>query len=149
MDKQPAAAPQFKRRTIFVKKRLQLRYMSLIILSVLAGLLIMSFELTFTLNEIFDRYPVLLQPLYDHFPALAYGFIYKIVIYVIFVILISAILSHKMAGPVYRFEQTCKAIAKGDFSQRVHLRKGDQLTELQDEFNKMMDRVEEELKKKK
>lgn len=149
MDKQPAAAPQFKRRTIFVKKRLQLRYMSLIILSVLAGLLIMSFELTFTLSEIFDRYPVLLQPLYDHFPALAYGFIYKIVIYVIFVILISAILSHKMAGPVYRFEQTCKAIAKGDFSQRVHLRKGDQLTELQDEFNKMMDRVEEELKKKK
>ena len=53
-----------------------------------------------------------------------------------------------MAGPVYRFEQTCKAIAKGDFSQRVHLRQDDQLMELQDEFNKMMDRVEEELKKK-
>ena len=69
--------------------------------------------------------------------------------YVIFVILISAIVSHKMAGPVYRFEQTCKAIAKGDFSQRVHLRKGDQLTDLQDEFNNMMDRVEEEIKKSK
>ena len=54
-----------------------------------------------------------------------------------------------MAGPVYRFEQTCKAIAKGDFSQRVRLRKGDQLTELQDEFNKMMDKVEEEVSKKK
>ena len=54
-----------------------------------------------------------------------------------------------MAGPVYRFEQTCKAIAKGDFSQRVHLRKGDQLTDLQDEFNNMMDRVEEEIKKSK
>ena len=54
-----------------------------------------------------------------------------------------------MAGPVYRFEQTCKAIAKGDFSQRVHLRKGDQLIELQDEFNKMMDRVEAEIHKNK
>lgn len=149
MDKQRAAnAPQFKRRTIFVKKNLQFRYMTLIVLSVLAGLLIMAFELTFTLNDIFDKYPVLLQPLYDNFPSIAYGFIYKIVIYVVFVVLISAILSHKMAGPVYRFEQTCKAIAKGDFSQRVHLRKGDQLTELQDEFNKMMDRVEAELKKK-
>ena len=63
--------------------------------------------------------------------------------------LISAILSHKMAGPVYRFEQTCKAIAKGDFSQRVHLRKGDQLMELQDEFNKMMDRVEAEINQNK
>ncbi len=151
MNQQQPAPPstQFKRRTIFIKKKLQFSYMTLIILSVLAGLLIMAFELTFTLNDIFDQYPVLLQPLYDHFPTLAYGFIYKIIIYVIFVILISAIVSHKMAGPIYRFEQTCKAIAKGDFSQRVHLRKGDQLTDLQDEFNKMMDRVEEEIKKNK
>ena len=140
---------QFKRRTIFVKKKLQLRYMALIILSVLAGLLIMAYELTFTLNEVFDHYPVLLQPLYDHFPSLAYSFIYKLIIYVVFIVLISAILSHKMAGPVYRFEQTCKAIAKGDFSQRVRLRKGDQLMELQEEFNKMMDRVEAEIKKNK
>ena len=124
MNQQQPAPPstQFKRRTIFIKKKLQFSYMTLIILSVLAGLLIMAFELTFTLNDIFDQYPVLLQPLYDHFPTLAYGFIYKIIIYVIFVILISAIVSHKMAGPIYRFEQTCKAIAKGDFSQRVHLR---------------------------
>lgn len=146
---QPASNSQFKRRTIFIKKKLQLRYMALIILSVLSGLLIMAYELTFTLNEAFDKYPVLLQPLYDHFPTLAYSFIYKLLIYIVFVVLISAILSHKMAGPVYRFEQTCKAIAKGDFSKRVHLRKGDQLTELQDAFNQMMDRVEAEIKKNK
>ena len=77
--------------------------MALIVLSVLVGLLIMSFELTFTLNEIFDHYPVLLQPLYDHFPTIAYSFIYKIIIYIVFVILISSILSHKMSGPFYRF----------------------------------------------
>ena len=150
MENQPNTPPknQFKRRTIFIKKNLQFRYMTLIIVSVLAGLSIMAFELTFTLDEVFDRHPVLLQPLYDHFPALAYGFLYKIAIYIVFVVLISAILSHRMAGPVYRFEQTCKAIAKGDFSQRVRLRKGDQFMELQDEFNKMMDRVEEEIKKK-
>ena len=146
---QPTGTSSFKRRTIFIKKKLQLRYMALIVLSVVSGLLIMVYELTFTLNEVFDKYPVLLQPLYDYFPTLAYSFIYKLLIYITFVILISAILSHKMAGPVYRFEQTCKAVAKGDFSQRVHLRKGDQLMELQEEFNKMMDRVEAEIKKNK
>lgn len=151
----PQQAPQneynnrFKRRTIFIKKNLQLRYMMLIIISVLSGLAIMTFELTATLNDLFDNYPVLIQPLYDEFLPIAASFFYKIAIYLLFVILISAILSHKMAGPVYRFEQTCKAIAKGDFSQRVRLRKGDQLTELQDEFNKMMDKVEEEVSKKK
>ena len=139
----------FQRRTIFIKKKLQLRYMALIILSVLCGLAIMTFELTATLNDLFDQYPVLVQPIYDQFIPIAASFFYKIAIYLLFVVLISAILSHKMAGPVYRFEQTCKAIAKGDFSQRVHLRQGDQLTELQDEFNKMMDRVEAEINKNK
>ena len=75
-------------------------------------------------------------------------YFYKISIYVLLVIIISAIVSHRMAGPVYRFEQTCKQIAKGDFSQRVHLRKGDQLTELQQEFNTMMDEIEKRLNEK-
>jgi len=146
MEKTPQKS--FHRRTIFIKKKLQIRYMLLICLSVLCGLTIMTMELTLTFNELFDSYPILMQPLYDAFLPILSNFFYKIAIYILFVILISAILSHKMAGPIYRFEQTCKAIAKGDFSQRVHLRKGDQFVELQEEFNKMMDRVEAELKSK-
>ena len=143
---QPKTSVQ--RRTIFIKKGLQLRYMLLITVSVLCGLAIMALELTATLNDLFDAYPVLVQPIYDEFIPIISSFFYKISIYILFVIIISAILSHKMAGPVYRFEQTCKAIAKGDFSQRVHLRKGDRLQELQEEFNKMMDVVEERIKNK-
>lgn len=139
---------QFQRRTIFIKKNLQIRYMALIIISVLCGLAIMTLELTATISDLFDAYPVLMQPIYDEFIPIISDFFYKISIYVLFVVLISAVLSHKMAGPVYRFEQTCKAIAKGDFSQRIHLRKGDQFTELQDEFNKMMDVVESRINNK-
>lgn len=141
--------PSPRRSTIFIKKNLQLRYMVLIILSVLCGLAIMTFELTATLSDLFDTYPVLIQPIYDEFIPIAASFFYKIAIYLLFVVVISAFLSHKMAGPVYRFEQACKAIAKGDFSQRVRLRKGDQFIELQDEFNAMMDRVEQEINKAK
>ncbi len=141
--------PNFNRRTIFIKKNLQIRYMMLMIMSVLCGLAIMTFELSATLNDLFDKYPVLVQPIYDQFLPVAASFFYKIAIYLLFVVIISAILSHKMAGPVYRFEQTCKAIAKGDYSQRVHLRKGDQMMELQDEFNKMMDHIEADIKKQK
>jgi len=123
--------------------------MLLIIFSVLCGLAIMTLELTATLNDLFDAYPVLVQPIYDEFIPIAASFFYKVSIYLLFVVLISAILSHKMAGPVYRFEETCKEIANGDFSKRVHLRKGDNFMELQDEFNKMMDRVEAEINKNK
>ncbi len=138
----------FQRRTIFIKKNLQIRYMVLMVACVLCGLAIMGLELTATLNDLFDDYPVLVQPIYDEFIPIVSSFFYKIAIYVLLVIIISAIVSHRMAGPVYRFEQTCKEIAKGDFSQRVHLRKGDQLTELQQAFNTMMDEVEKRLKEK-
>jgi len=138
----------FQRRTIFIKKNLQIRYMLLIVISVLCGLTIMTLELTATLNELFDTYPVLVQPIYDEFGPIAAQFFYKIAIYVLFVVIISAVLSHKMAGPIYRFEQTFRQVANGDFSQRVHLRKGDQFIEMQDEFNKMMDRVQAEIEKK-
>ena len=139
--------PSFQRRTIFIKKNLQFRYMVLMVACVLCGLLIMGLELTATLNDLFDNYPVLVQPIYDEFIPIVASFFYKIAIYIILVVIISAFVSHKMAGPVYRFEQTCKEIAKGDFSQRVHLRKGDQFTELQDAFNTMMDVVEKNIKK--
>ncbi|MBQ3667272.1 MAG: HAMP domain-containing protein [Elusimicrobiaceae bacterium] len=138
----------FQRRTIFIKKNLQIRYMILMVACVLCGLAIMGLELTATLNDLFDDYPVLVQPIYDEFIPIVASFFYKISIYVLLVIIISAIVSHRMAGPVYRFEQTCKQIAKGDFSQRVHLRKGDQLTELQQEFNTMMDEIEKRLNEK-
>lgn len=148
MAQQHSVSVPFQRRTIFIKKSLQLRYMLLIVTCVLCGLAIMGMELVATLNDLFDTYPVLMQPIYDEFIPIASAFFYKIAIYVLLVVIISAIVSHKMAGPVYRFEQVCKAVAKGDFSQRVHLRKGDRLTDLQDEFNKMMDVVETRVRNK-
>lgn len=37
--------------------------------------------------------------------------------------------SHRVAGPLYRFRKTLEAMADGDLSQRVRLRKHDYLTE--------------------
>lgn len=46
--------------------------------------------------------------------------------------------SHRFAGPLYRFRQTIKAIIDGDEVPLVHLRKGDLMMEMQDEFNEML-----------
>jgi len=56
--------------------------------------------------------------------------------------LISAILSlfvtHKFAGPLYRFEETARRMAAGDFSFRVKLRGGDDLRELETLLNQVL-----------
>jgi methyl-accepting chemotaxis protein len=46
--------------------------------------------------------------------------------------------SHKIAGPLFRFKQTFKELAAGNFSNQVRLRKGDQLIEVASEFNHMI-----------
>jgi nitrogen fixation/metabolism regulation signal transduction histidine kinase len=42
-------------------------------------------------------------------------------------IAVTLIVSHKIAGPLFRFRQTFKDLASGNFSSQVRLRKGDQL----------------------
>lgn len=37
------------------------------------------------------------------------------------------VLSHKIAGPLYRLERAAEAVGQGDLSQRIHLRDGDEL----------------------
>lgn len=56
--------------------------------------------------------------------------------------LLSAVLSifvtHKFAGPLYRFEEMLRRMAEGDFVQRVKLRKGDELRELEEILNRFL-----------
>lgn len=56
--------------------------------------------------------------------------------------LLSVYITHKFAGPMYRFEQTVKEIAEGDLSVRIRLRKGDDFTQLESLLNKAFGRVD-------
>ena len=46
--------------------------------------------------------------------------------------------AHRLVGPLYRFRQTIKAISAGEDVQMVHLRDGDFLQEMKEEFNEML-----------
>ena len=50
--------------------------------------------------------------------------------------------SHRFFGPIYRFEQTIKEFLKGDFSQRIALRKHDQLKEMEELLNDLANYME-------
>jgi hypothetical protein len=48
---------------------------------------------------------------------------------------------HRVAGPIVRFRQVARDVAAGKPVRRVRLRDGDELLELQDDFNAMLDRL--------
>ena len=70
----------------------------------------------------------------------------KIIMYMVMVLIVAAVVSHRMAGPVFKFEKSCATVGEGDLTHRVFLRKGDQLTDLQDQFNNMTGAVNEVVK---
>ena len=57
-------------------------------------------------------------------------------------------LSNKIAGPLYRFEEALKQVAKGNKKIRISLRQGDALKELEKEFNNMMNFLDDTEEKK-
>ena len=53
----------------------------------------------------------------------------------------------KQGHHLYRFEQSARTVAGGDLTHRVHLRTGDEMVDLQDEFNAIMQSIHDRVSK--
>jgi hypothetical protein len=51
--------------------------------------------------------------------------------------------THRLVGPLYRFRKTIQAMAADEAVELVHLRKGDMLQDMKDEFNAMLRLMEQ------
>lgn len=142
---QAAAPAQFQRKTILIKKHLQYRYMALIFASALLAFVIVGLDIAWTVSKVVNEHPMM-QPLLEELSSMVPLFGLKIVMYMVMVLIVSAVISHRMAGPIFKFENSCDKVADGDLTHRVYLRQGDQLTDLQDHFNNMTGAVNEVVK---
>jgi len=55
-------------------------------------------------------------------------------------------LSHRIAGPLYRFESALRGLQSGDIASRVRLRRTDQLAELENVMNAAFDKLDVHIK---
>lgn len=46
------------------------------------------------------------------------------------IVLLTVFFSHKVAGPIYRFEKACNSVIEGDYTSEIKLRKGDEMQNL-------------------
>lgn len=127
-----------RRRTYLIKTGLQLKYMGLIV----TIMLMVSFGVGYFIyhtswSQIINTPDLSLDQLADIFDTINMILIRWIVLFVLLIALLSIFISHKIAGPVYRLEETTKLIASGDLTHQVNLRHGDELVDLRDAFNMM------------
>lgn len=125
---------RFQRKTVLVKRALQLKYIGMVFLSVLVASLIVGGDVYYSLTRVMlTECPSVTDRIVQFNTVL----FVKIALYLGLMLLISLYVSHRFAGPIYRFEKSCQSLARGNLTHRVSLRTGDELLELQEEFNGM------------
>lgn len=126
---------RFQRKTVLVKRSLQLKYIGMVFLSVLVASLIVGGDVYYSLSQVMLTECPSVTDRVVQFNAFI---IAKVALYLVLMLLISLYVSHRFAGPIYRFEKSAQAVGSGDLTHRVSLRTGDELMELQEEFNGMV-----------
>jgi nitrogen fixation/metabolism regulation signal transduction histidine kinase len=59
------------------------------------------------------------------------------------VILAGIVITHRIAGPVYKIERKLEQVLQGDENTQIRLRQGDELQELADKINVLITRYQE------
>lgn len=124
----------YTRRQFFVKRDLQTRYALMFVLAIGFGLN-MGVILTVLAPMIKNSSPA--------FPVLYFVVVFSCIV---LVAAISILLTHRIAGPIYKIEKTFRQIInEKDLSLRVFLRTGDELQELAEEINRLLDSFRDSL----
>ncbi|MEE8425157.1 MAG: methyl-accepting chemotaxis protein [Elusimicrobiota bacterium] len=126
---------RFQRRTVLVKRGLQLKYAAIVFAAVVFTALIVGIGSYFTMVKFIQEENPAMMPLLSQVIRMD---LVKMIIFLGIMFLVSMFVSHRFAGPVYRFERSAQVVSTGDLTHRVSLRTGDDLMELQDEVNAMI-----------
>jgi signal transduction histidine kinase len=72
-----------------------------------------------------------------------------VILPIVFVVLAIMVLliSHHIAGPLYRLKMYMKKVQDGDYSTRLKFRKSDAINDVADSFNNMLDSIQKDLQK--
>jgi nitrogen fixation/metabolism regulation signal transduction histidine kinase len=69
-----------------------------------------------------------------------------ILLIIIQIALLTVFFSHKLAGPLYRLEKACHNVIEGDYTEKITLRKGDEMQNLAGLFNEVIHATNERIR---
>ena len=136
--------PQHKRRNYYIDKKFQSKFMFKFFLIILVGG-ILSVALTMwtsqgTLTSTYDGSKLVIEKTsLAIMPSVIITNIITTAIISCVAIVVMLFVSHKIAGPMFRFESDLKMISKGDLQTKIRLRDGDQFVGMLDNLNGMVE----------
>ncbi|MDD5132236.1 MAG: methyl-accepting chemotaxis protein [bacterium] len=130
-----------RRKRLIISSGLQFRYVggvlfAMLFVSLVVGYFIYQNIWNVLLNESrYNDWSPFLNAVKDQTDRQIF---FGVAISIILMMVVSVYMSHKIAGPLYRLKKCFLDVAKGDLSFEMRLRKGDELTDLVDDFNGML-----------
>lgn len=129
-----------RRRKYLIKRGLQFRYIGAILVTVFIVALICVTTTYYSLLVLFGEKLANVYPqgrLMVTLKQVNLIVLSRILILLPFVAVAGLLLSHRIAGPVFRIEKVLKEIGDGNFDIQVHLRKRDELKDVAAAINQM------------
>jgi len=131
-----------KRKILFIKKDFQFKFILKFCLLILASVVISTGALFFfssdTLTSSFqDSRLVIKNTSLAILPIMLYINLVTLGLITLATIAVTLIVSHKLFGPLYRFEKDLQDIGRGNLVKQIHLRKEDQLIDFIASINNM------------
>ena len=134
----------WRRRNYFIKKELQGKYIFIFFLAVILGGVVFSLIFTMlsadTLTIAYKNYDLTIgkTPSILLREILGTNWIFVLTAGLV-VVVVSMFLTHRFAGPMFRFEKSVEEMLKGNFDFRIRLRKNDEGKELAEMMNRFID----------
>ena len=136
------APHNYKRKIFIVNKKYQFRYLFIIISTMLISVASVYFTTFYVIwNKVIDEFffvPEASKKLAEIFVQTSQLLVIPIILLAVIFTAIGIILSHKVAGPIFRVERVAQELSKGNLDIKVKFRKGDELHELADSLNEMI-----------
>ena len=128
------------RKKYLISKHFQIKYIVMILVFMLLVAWLAGFTVYCTLfallgEKLADVYPR--GRLIALFKTVNITLLINVALLVPFVVVVSVILSHRIAGPLYRIERYLNEVAQGDFSSILKLRKRDELKGVAEAINSL------------
>lgn len=133
--------PVFRRRHYFIDKKFQTSFtidFLLLIIATISVTLLFLFYSHDTVTVGYTGSEVKLLTTIDFFlPTLLLSALAVIIVSGVVGIIVLILISHRIAGPLFRFERSLDELCNGDLTRRYKLREKDQFKELADGVNKL------------
>ncbi|RLF61683.1 MAG: hypothetical protein DRN37_00480 [Thermoplasmata archaeon] len=141
-----------RRRKYFIKKDFQFKFVLKFCGVVLGGVLISTALLFFfsqnTLTSSFSHSRLVIKSTGSAIlPAVIYTNLIVLGLISLAAVLVTLLVSHKIAGPLFRFEKELQDISAGNLRTKMSLRKQDQMVEVAESLNQMVEALHEKVMK--